>query len=238
MENAGARYALYFAPDPQSALWRFGSACLGYDAATGAACEALPVPGFSGDAWSALTQDPRRYGFHATLKAPFHLRAGLAEADILAAVDDFAASQQAFAVDALRVALLSRFIALTPEAPSAALQSLAARAVEALEPMRAPLSESDVARRLQADLSERQKQHLQLWGYPYVFDDFRFHMTLTGALDVAQRAPVLNELARLFGERVGAGPLLVDSVVLFRQARRDACFEIIRRAPLRAPQPV
>jgi hypothetical protein len=182
-----------------------------------------------------LTDEPRRYGFHATLKAPFHLRAGVAEADVIAALDDFAGSQRAFVLEGLRVALLSRFIALVPETPSMPLQSLATNAVEALEPLRAPLSERDVARRLQTPLSDRQKDHLQQWGYPYVFDDFRFHMTLTGALDEALRAPVLAKLAALFHDHVGAGPVLVDSVALFRQERREAPFKIIRRAPLSAP---
>lgn len=235
MSEAGPRYALYFAPDPQSPLWRFGSACLGYDAATGRACEALHVPGFPSDTWAALTEEPRRYGFHATLKAPFHLRAGVAEADVIAALDDFAGSQRAFVLEGLRVALLSRFIALVPETPSAPLQSLAASAVEALEPLRAPLSERDLARRQQTSLSDRQKDHLQRWGYPYVFDDFRFHMTLTGALEEAQRAPVLAALAGLFRDHVGAGPVMVETVALFRQERRDTAFEIIRRVPLSAP---
>lgn len=235
MNDAGPRYALYFAPDPASDLWRFGSACLGHDAATGVSCGPLAVDGFAPEVWSRLTEEPRRYGFHATLKAPFHLRDGATEADAVRAVDHFAASQVGFALPGLRVALLSRFVALIPEEESPPLQALAACAVEALEPLRAALSDADIRRRLQSSLSERQVDHLRRWGYPYVFEDFRFHMTLTGPLEDAARAPVLAELARLYRAHVARAPVAIDAVALFRQARRDAPFRIIRRAPLRVP---
>ena len=235
MDDAGPRYALYFTPDPASALGRFGSACLGYDAASGERCAPLRIKGCTAEAWSALTEEPRRYGFHATLKAPFHLAAGMVEADVIAAVDAFAASHHVFAFDGLRVALLSQFVALVPSQPSAPLHQLAARAVEALERLRAPLSEADAARRLRSPLSPAQRDNLLRWGYPYVFDEFRFHMTLTGALEDARRAPVLAALSALYSEQVGEGPVGVDHVALFRQDRRDAPFRIIRRSPLTAP---
>jgi putative phosphonate metabolism protein len=237
MDEAGPRYALYFAPDPASDLWRFGSACLGYDAATGVAVPALPVPGFAPDVWSALTDEPRRYGFHATLKAPFHLAIGFTEAQVMDAVDAFASSHEAFTLPRLQISLLSRFIALVPAAQSAQLQDLAARAVEALEPLRAPLSAADVERRLRAPLSETQQAHVQRWGYPYVFEEFRFHMTLTGALDASLQARVFAELSALYRANVSEQQLRIDSVALFCQERRDAPFKIIRRAPLRPQRP-
>jgi putative phosphonate metabolism protein len=237
MDEAGPRYALYFAPDPACDLWRFGSACLGYDAATGAACAPLSVPGFAPDVWSALTDEPRRYGFHATLKAPFHLAVGVSEAQVMDAVDASASSHEAFTLPRLQISLLSRFIALVPAAQSAQLQDLAARAVEALEPLRAPLSAADVERRLRAPLSQTQKDYLQRWGYPYVFDQFRFHMTLTGALEVSLQARVLEDVSALYRAHVADESVMIGSVALFRQERRDAPFKIIRRAPLRAPQP-
>ncbi len=233
MNDAGPRYALYLAPDPASELWRFGSSCIGYDAATGETSEVPQMRGFAPNVWAALTDEPRRYGFHATLKAPFHLAVGASEAELFTAVDAFASLQQPFALPGLRVALQSRFIALVPSAPSEALQDLAARAVEALETLRAPLSESDIARRLQSPLSDRQKENLRRWGYPYVFDEFRFHMTLTGALDEAVQPSVMAALTALYDAQVGEGQVAIDSVALFRQERRDAPFRIIRRAPLR-----
>jgi putative phosphonate metabolism protein len=235
MECSGPRYALYFAPDPASALWRFGCDCIGYDAATGAPCEPPAVAGFGREAWLALTNEPRRYGFHATLKAPFYLRTGTSEGGLLEAVESFAGSEAAFSLPALKPALLSRFVALTPQARCEPLHDLAGHAVEALEPFRAPLSESDMQRRLQSPLSATQKTLLQRWGYPYVFDEFRFHMTLTGPLDEPQRSDVMAQIAQLYAERVGSSDVTVDAVSLFRQERRDAPFRIIRRARLLDP---
>jgi putative phosphonate metabolism protein len=232
MDDAGPRYALYFAPDPSSALWRFGCDCIGYDAARGAPCEPPAIEGFARETWLALTDEPRRYGFHATLKAPFQLRVGTTEAGLLEAVESFAASEVAFSLPGLKPALLLRFVALTPRVRCEPLHELAAHAVEALEPFRAPLKESDMQRRLQSPLSATQRSLLQRWGYPYVFDEFRFHMTLTGPLDEPQRSQALGEIVRLHDERVSAGDVAIDAVTLFRQERRDAPFRIIRRAPL------
>ena len=81
------RYAIYYAPDPASALWLFGSSVLGYDARTGRNVPLLAPAGISLADWEMATTDPRRYGFHATLKAPFRLALGMSEAALLDAVE-------------------------------------------------------------------------------------------------------------------------------------------------------
>ena len=70
------RYAIYYVPDADSALSRFGAEILGYDPFTG---NDVLVPGdliMQAPDWPALIKDPRKYGFHATLKAPFPLAPG------------------------------------------------------------------------------------------------------------------------------------------------------------------
>lgn len=224
----GPRYALYVAPAAASALWRFGSAVVGYDAATGADVPFPPGDPFARADWPDLTAEARRYGFHATLKAPFHLGEGADEAALLAALRDFAAARAPFDVPALAVASLGRFVALVPAAPAPALDDLAAACVRAFDAFRAPLSEADRARRLAASLSPRQVEHLDRWGYPHVLADFRFHMTLTGALPPDLAEPVRAALAR----RYAALPpgLSVDGVALYRQADRGARFRLLERA--------
>src|SRR5215468_10868409 len=69
MTHFGPRYAIYFAPAPESSLWRFGSATIGYNAASGRDIPATPPVGYEHAVWDRLTEEPRRYGFHATLKA-------------------------------------------------------------------------------------------------------------------------------------------------------------------------
>ena len=54
--------------------------------------------------------------------------------------------------------------------------------MKAFNAYRAPLSAADRERRIKAKLSPRQIELMDQWGYPYVLDEYRFHMTLTGAL--------------------------------------------------------
>ena len=220
------RYALYVAPAPDSPLWRFGSGLIGYDAAPG---ENLPFPEGLPSDWAALTEEPRRYGFHATLKAPFHLAEGRSEAELVEAAAALAAKQAGFDLPALTIALLGSFVALIPAAPSAALLDLAAACVRDLDPFRAPMSEADRARRLAAKLSERQAVHLERWGYPHVFEDFRFHMTLTGSLPEERREPIRATLAAAYA-RLAPG-LRVDAVSVFRQDDRAGRFRVLARLP-------
>lgn len=227
-----ARYALYAAPPPDSRLWRFGSSVIGYDAAT---ARDVPFPAHSpcdSPDWRDLTEDPRRYGFHGTLKAPFSLANGIGEADLLEAAMLFAERRQAFVVPALQVALLGRFVALVPAAASADLAALAADCVRDFDVFRAPLTEADRARRLKARLSDRQITQLDTWGYPYVFDDFRFHMTLTGSLPEERRQAVLGALVAAYEEVAEA--LRMDSLCIFRQTDRAGRFTILVRFPFDA----
>jgi putative phosphonate metabolism protein len=225
------RYAIYYAPEPGSTLDRLGSELLGYDAHRGAA---LPFPGgieFSD--WRELTQDPRKYGFHATLKAPMPLAPDKDEDQLRAACAAFAAEPRAIPVIEPIVDLISGFIALVPAKPSAALQQLAASCVQAFDPFRAALTEKDRARRNPSKLSPRQVGYLDRWGYPYVFDEFRFHMTLTGRVAPDRAADIVEMLrARLSG--VTCEPLPIDRLALFRQDSDREPFRIIAHWPLSA----
>jgi hypothetical protein len=226
------RYAIYFAPEPSSPLWSFGSAVIGYDAAT---AHDVPYPEALMSrfpSWPDMTADPRRYGFHATLKAPLRLGEGVSEAELVASFHRFAASRRPLQLGGLAVTALGRFVALTPIGDVSELQALGSASVDAFEPHRAPLTPSEIARRVRSPLTERQYKYLGLYGYPYVHDEFRFHMTLTSALvgDVKQQA--LVELLALYRAHVPVGPVLIDQIALFRQVTPAGRFCIIARAAL------
>jgi putative phosphonate metabolism protein len=224
---SGPRYALYYAPAQDGALWRFGSATLGYDAVTGEDMPFAVPPGCDAAAWPALTEDPRRYGFHATLKAPFELAAGRSEAQLRAFAHNCAAGLDRVPLAGLNVAALGSFVALIPSAESPALQQFAFALVQAFEPFRAPLSEADLARRLKAPLTPAHRAYLAAYGYPYVGDAFRFHMTLTGSLPLEQVAPVRQTLTRAYADAVPPGPIAIDRIALFRQETRDSRFRLL-----------
>ncbi len=222
-----ARYAIYYAPSADSALWAKASAWLGYDAFTGEQLERPALPGLDDLDLEALTADPRGYGFHATLKAPFEPAPDHSEAELLAAAEGVAAGLTPFEIPIAPDAL-GRFLAFRLQQVSPEMQALHAVSVRDFDAFRAPLSDAELARRRKAALTPEQDARLVEWGYPYIFEDFRFHMTLTGAIredDVRER--VLAALRDHFVRETG--PHLFDGIGVFKQDDRQAPFRILER---------
>lgn len=227
-----ARYAVYYAPPPTSPLWRKASAWLGRDAYTGEALDRPALSGLEDLDFDALTADPRGYGFHATLKAPFELAADATEDELLAFAGRFAADRPAFEAE-IAPAALGAFLAFRPVGASPTIAALAADCVRAFDPFRAPLSEFDLARRRRAPLTPEQDAQLFQWGYPYVFGDFRFHMTLTRSIpDEAVRARVLTALQAHFADETG--PHRFAGIAVFKQPDRSSPFTILERFAFKA----
>jgi len=225
------RYAIYFAPCRSHPLWNAGCRLLGRDPETG---EDLPQPvlaGLAPERLSAITAEPRRYGWHATLKPPFALAPGTDRPALEKALDAFAASRQAFAMPPLMVASLSGFLALLPACPSPALDALAADCVRRFDRFRSPPAPEELARRRSRPLDPVEERNLALWGYPYVMDRFRFHMTLTARLEADERHTVGALLARHLADAL-AVPLVADAIALFGEPAPGAPFALLRRFPL------
>jgi hypothetical protein len=227
------RYAVYFVPAADSALYRFGAAVLGYDGYTGSDVDFLDRLPMERAAWHDATREPRRYGFHATLKAPFHLANGCDETALLDALQTFCRSIESASVFEPIVASLAGFIAIVPTAAVPAIDRLAAACVTAFDRFRAPSSGPDRDRR-RIGLTARQADNLDRWGYPFVFDDFRLHLTLTGRLGADRHAVVLAYLRNRFAAVRGACPVALDRIALLRQDRPDTSFLVIRHAAIGA----
>ncbi|MFG1243950.1 DUF1045 domain-containing protein [Xanthobacter sp. DSM 14520] len=225
------RYALYLAPPAESALWRFGSCVLGYDAQTGAEPACPDLPGFDAEAWHVATAEPRRYGFHGTLKAPFRLAEGKTEQDLVDAAAACAAGHHPFEMPPLEVRAIGPFVALVPAVAAPKLDHLAASCVLELEGMRAQLSPADMARRKPDRLSARQMGYLETYGYPYVLDEFRFHMTLTGPLAEGERSHAMNALADAYRASGAEVPVNIGDIALYVQDTPAARFRILTRLP-------
>lgn len=182
------RFAIYYAPEP-GAFANRAAGWLGWDAASGAPVAhphlpALPRP------LTEITAEPRKYGFHGTIKAPFRLAAGATPAGLDQALAALAAETAPVTLPALALTRIGRFLALCPEGDTAPLLALAARVVQRMDSFRAPLTQAEIARRRPERLTPRQRDLLGQWGYPYVLEEFRFHLTLTGALDPWEIVPV------------------------------------------------
>lgn len=218
------RYAIYYVPEPGSPLAQFGAAWLGWEVSQPGPRDHPDVPGLPLPV-EQITQTPRKYGFHATLKPPFRLAEGQSLEALQAHTKAFCASTAAARADGLALTTLGSFLALTPTGDQSAVNSLAGRIVEAFEPFRAPLTQADLARRRKHPLTDRQDALLTRWGYPFVMEEFHFHMTLSGRLDTAASAAVAQALDPHIAPLCPA-PFLLDGLGLMGEAE-DGQFHLI-----------
>ncbi|MDQ6434604.1 DUF1045 domain-containing protein [Mesorhizobium sp. LHD-90] len=216
------RYALYFTPEPNDALTRAAQAWLGRNAFTGAAISMTAPAGISPGEFGSISEEPRRYGFHATLVAPFRPQDGLSPEAMTDAADTFAQRCTPFVIPGLAITRIGDFFALTPP-ESGDVAALASEAVDHFNSLRSPLSTSEIERRRPERLSERQRAYLDRYGYPYVKEEFRFHMTLTGPLEPEVAARIEPALQNHFAPLL-ARPVPVTAVALFVEPAPGADF--------------
>lgn len=225
------RYAIYYAPRPGTALARFGPTWLGTDPETGAPHRMQPLPGFSMEDHTGLTQAPRKYALHGTLKPPFKLAEGTSPQDLLGAVEDLAVRQQGFTLPKPKLTALGKFLALCPAELDGRLHDLAAACVSDLDRFRAPQSAEDLAKRRAHGLSPQQEAMLAQWGYPYVMDQFRFHITLTGPLPPETQAIVMEGLEQRLADVLSA-PLEILDLCVFGEPEDGTPFRLVARFPI------
>jgi len=220
------RVALYWAPRIDDPLHALGSRWLGRDAETGAAPAQPTLPGLD---IAEITRQARGYGLHATLKPPFRIATSWQA--VRDAAMDLAARTRPFAMPPLRLAEHHGFLALLEAEKSAALQAFCDACVTALDPHRAPPTPEEIARRNPARMTNRQRAHLDRWGYHYVFEEWWFHVTLSRRLTEQERAVVQPALAAHLGD-APALPRRVTELCLFTQAAPGAPFLVAERLPL------
>ena len=220
------RFAIYYAPAVTDLLWERAAVWLGRDPASGVSYDGA-VAGIDRARLLNLTQSAGRYGFHATLKPPMALAEGQSEETLRAAMRQASVELPSVPLGKLRIASLDGFLALMPEAAdNAQLQDFAANIVERFDPFRAPLKPRDRAERAARGLSPRQEELLDAYGYPYVFDQFRFHMTLTDRLSDAEHDEVLQAAQTWFGPILN-DPVTLDRLTLFHETENKLPFNRI-----------
>jgi hypothetical protein len=209
------RAAVYYAPERADPLWGLGCSWLGRDPETD---EALAQPGVL----AHLTTSPRRYGFHATLKPPMRLKLGFAA--FLDDAKNLAARLAPFQMPALDVKQLGRFIALCLAAKSPQFQKLADDCVTALDAHRLP--EDEAARMARAaGRTARQRANIERFGYPLLFEDWQFHMTLSDPTT----DPSLRDQAETYFEPALQTPRRVTGICIFQQPGPGTDFMLTHR---------
>lgn len=222
-----ARYAIYFTPAQGSGLEQVGSAVLGRSARTDRVLAQPALPGINAARLLELTASPRHYGLHGTLKPPFFLSNKTTETELLDAVAALAMRRRAFDLPPLKLETIGSFLALTPSASCSELDDLALSCVTELDRFRCPPGPQELARRRAAGLTPSQERLLAQWGYPYVLEEFRFHLTLTGRIpDADERLRVHAGLTTLLGP-VTSQAVPVRDIVVFRQTGLDTAFTVI-----------
>ena len=220
------RYALYFTPAPDDRLTVAASAWLGRDAFTGEALRSPGVRSLTPGEIAYHTAAARRYGFHATLKAPFALAENETEASLLAGLETFASHTQRFFIPRLVIGQIDGFFALVPNLPVPELDDFAAAVVRDFDRFRAPLSDAEIARRNPDALSPEEVRNLVQWGYPFVFERFQFHMTVTGRVAAAEASRVSAALDEVFQPLLDR-PVAVDGLALFVEPEPGAPFTVL-----------
>ena len=206
------RAALFWTPLPVDPLWTAANSWLGRDPDRNIAVPQPAIPGLA-----EATAAPRHYGFHATLRPPMRLATNWHA--FRATAEGLAQRLQSFELPGLDVAEMGGFLALRATAPCCALHVLADACVDATNPHRLPPDAAELARRRTTPLTSNQEAMLERWGYPYVMEDWRFHMTLTRRLDPAEMAILLPAARRHFAPAL-TRTRRVEDITIFTQAEQ------------------
>lgn len=229
--TADTRYAVYFAPAPDTPLAQFGRTWLGYDAETGTTIPERRDYGLGLDLTARITATPRRYGLHATLRAPFRLAPGAEPGDLVEALARFAAFRPAVPLGRLGLTRIGDFLALVPLGDTDAVDRLHIQCLFGFERFRAPLTPAEQARRRAPGLSPYQSLLLAQWGYPFVLSEYRFHVTLTGPLSPVEAERIAPALAPAL-KHVECEALDINALCLFAETGDGSPFRLIERVPL------
>ena len=229
-----SRYAIFFAPAHGSPWWEFGARWLGRDERDDTSLVQPTLVQIAPDELREITAEPRRYGFHATLKAPFSLSGDHTIDDLTARLQVLAATLTPVLLGPLQVTTLGDFVALVPALATKELMALAAACVTGLDDLRVPLSEADLARRRIGRLNAREQELLQAYGYPYVLERFRFHFTLSGPLEPFAAQRVQQAVAAPGAQLNATAPLVLDRLCLFVEAAPGQPFKRIADAVISA----
>jgi putative phosphonate metabolism protein len=223
------RYAIYYVPDQADPLYQLARDWFEHDSYR----EDISAIHLDHNdllnplqPYADFNQGARKYGFHATLKPPFRLKSGASRKQLHKMIKQFSKLNRPFECEALKIARIGDFLAIVPRSSCDRLNQLAQDCVQTFDVFRAPLNEQELEKRRPDSLSPRQRELLDQWGYPYVLDEFRFHMTLTDKLNGEQLErcqPVLDNYFQPYLSRT----LRIDRICLCYQQTPAQPFEIL-----------
>ena len=219
------RYAIYYIPS-NDLLYKLGSSWLGWDTILGQPASQLEIN--SDINIEKITETPRKYGLHATIKAPFGLADGVSTSELERQLRTLCLSLKPIEFS-LEVSELNGFFALTPTVKNTEIRELHTKVVCELDEFRAPPTKDELIKRRRNQLTSEQDQNLIKWGYPYIFRDFYFHITLTGKIPKNLKNTVTDEIKKFF-EPVLQRIFLMSELALVGEGH-DGNFHVICQTP-------
>ncbi|MFZ6654419.1 phosphonate metabolism protein/1,5-bisphosphokinase (PRPP-forming) PhnN [Undibacterium sp. TJN19] len=231
------RYALYFSPAPDTAWWEAGARWLGRDPMHAGSIAQRHIPGMPDLMLSKLTSGATRYGFHATLKAPFSLLEGFHENELISMARAFAKVQHSIKIPEMQIRMMGNFLALRPSGNESDINALAMRCVSYFDLLRNAPDATYLAKRRHAGLSARQEILLQQWGYPYTEEEYRFHLTLSddlGEVDADAQYALRKAAEQHFSRLLENSQMEIDALTIFREEEPGAAFKFWMRFPFQA----
>ena len=218
------RRAIYYAPAHNSPWWTFGAGWLGRDETHDGTPPEFAAPMLPEPERRRITTQARRYGFHATLKAPFHLRLGVTPAELLTRTRSLAQRLRPVPLSPLQVRRLGPYVVLLTPEHHTSVSDLASACVTELDDLRLPLTPDELARRQPATLDARELELLHRYGYPHVLERFRFHLTLTDPVNEAQAALVTEAVSAQVARLNAQTPLTLDRLCIFEEPAPGQAF--------------
>lgn len=219
------RYAIYFMPD--GALGNFGAAWFGWDPQVGTRVPFLNLEGINAD-HATLIKAPWRYGLHATLKSPFRLKTPYTETELILSFEEFCAQAVPARGGKLIPKIIDGCLALAPMTALEGFNRLARDCVRFFEPYRAPLNDAEIAKRQKCPLTQYEERMLFEWGYPYIFDAFKFHITLTGRIEGKTAQQLIQQLENWLNP-ILPDPFVIPDLVLAGEDEAGQFHELLRR---------
>jgi uncharacterized protein DUF1045 len=227
------RYAIYYTPQPGTALAAFGRSWFGR-ANDGVTLQAFSDAGLSGTSFAKIAAAPGRYtGLHALFRAPFALRQGIGPDALKSRLINFATRRKPVETGPLTLSRAGRSLVLRPVEPTPALDWLAAQCIGAFEDFAAPTGDAEREDHASPHLSDYQRLLLESFGDPHVLSEYRFSIKLTGPLDAAHLERVAQALWPVL-EEICASGVTVDGLSLFGDAGGRTPMRLIGRYRLGA----
>lgn len=226
------RYAIYYAPATNDSLWQKASQWLGRDCHLNCELAQPSIEGVTPVDQYEFTASPRRYGFHATIKAPFHMAENTNIDSLRRDLKAFADAQKPVEIGSLKVHQIGRFVAIVPAHQCEDVTELAQKVVHHFDHYRAPLSQEKRQERIASGLNDRQIELLDQWGYPYVSEQFKMHLTLTGQVDELAGKLFFEAAQQWFAAELER-TYTFNNLALYHEPEKGAPFVRLEDYPLR-----